>query len=132
MEALIRVLNRMRAVGDHREVSVGAVNLPDPSALFRSGYWRSIRVYPRSNTKGEGKMNKLLSVIVAAMFAVVSASAFAASHAGAQMKDEKKTEKKAKSEKKAAPKGEKKAAPKGDTKKAEKKKAAPKKDEMKK
>jgi len=50
-------------------------------------------------------MNKLLSVIVAAMFAVGSASAFAASHAGAQMKD---------------------------TKKAEKKKAAPKKDEMKK
>jgi len=127
MEALIRVLNRMRAVGDHREVSVGAVNLPDPSALFRSGYWRSIRVYPRSNTKGEGKMNKLLSVIVAAMFAVVSASAFAASHAGAQMKDEKKTEKKAKSDKKAA---DKKAAPKkegGEMKKSDKK-AAPKKD----
>ena len=46
-------------------------------------------------------MNKLLSVIVAAMFAVVSASAFAAPHAGAQTKDEKKTEKKdAKKEKK--------------------------------
>jgi Ni/Co efflux regulator RcnB len=81
-------------------------------------------------------MNKLLSVIVAALFAVGSASAFAASHAGAQMKDEKKTEKK-----KAAPKGDmkkaekKKAAPKkdGEMKKgAEKKKAAPKKDEMKK
>jgi hypothetical protein len=40
-------------------------------------------------------MNKLLSVIVAAMFAAVSASAFAASHVGAQMKDEKKMEKKA-------------------------------------
>jgi ribosomal protein L12E/L44/L45/RPP1/RPP2 len=51
-------------------------------------------------------MNKLLSVIVAAMFAVVSASAFAASHAGAQMKDEKKVEKKEKKEKK--PKAEKK------------------------
>ena len=52
-------------------------------------------------------MNKLLSVIVAAMFAVVSASAFAASHVGAQEKKAEKTEKtekKAKSEKKAAPK----------------------------
>jgi Spy/CpxP family protein refolding chaperone len=52
---------------------------------------------------GEGKMNKLLTVIVAAMFAVVSASAFAASHTGAPMKDDKKMEKKekkAKTEKK--------------------------------
>ena len=66
-------------------------------------------------------MNKLLTVIVAAMFAAVSASAFAASHAGAPMK---------KDEKKAAPaKAEaKKAAPKKD----EMKKAAPKKDEKKK
>ena len=83
-------------------------------------------------------MNKLLSVIVAAMFAAVSVSAFAASHTGAPMKDEKKTEKK-----KAAPKKEgeaKKAAPKkeGEAKKGapkkdgEKKKAAAKKDEVKK
>ena len=72
-------------------------------------------------------MNKLLSVIVAAMFAVGSASAFAASHAGAPMKDEKKTEKKAKSDKKAAPKKE---AAKGD-KKAAPKKYSKKKDEMK-
>jgi Ni/Co efflux regulator RcnB len=73
-------------------------------------------------------MNKLLSVIVAAMFAVGSASAFAASHAGAQMKDEKKTDKKAKTEKKASPKKEgemKKGAPK---KQGEAKKGAPKKD----
>ena len=74
-------------------------------------------------------MNKLLSVIVAALFAV-STTAFVASPVGAQMKDEKKTEKKAKSEKKAA---EKKAAPKKDgEKKAAPKKDAKKKDEMKK
>jgi len=48
------VLTRMRAVGDHREVSVGAVNLPGPSALFRSGYRRSIAFTRVSNTKGEG------------------------------------------------------------------------------
>lgn len=36
-------------------------------------------------------MNKLLSLMVAAMFAAVSVPAFAAAHAGAQMKDEKKT-----------------------------------------
>ena len=61
-------------------------------------------------------MNKLLSVIVAAMF--VASSAFVASPAGAQTKDEKKTEKKA------APKkdGDKKAAPKKDAKKEEMKK----------
>jgi Ni/Co efflux regulator RcnB len=69
-------------------------------------------------------MNKLLSVIVAALFAV-STTAFVASPAGAQMKDEKKTEKKAKSDKKAAPK-------KDATKKAAPKKDAKKKDEMKK
>src|SRR6187549_1490312 len=122
----------MRAVGDHREVSDRRGQPPRPERVIPFRVWRSIAFTRVSNTKGEGTMNKLLSVIVAAMFAVGSASAFAASHAGAQMKDEKKTEKKAKSEKKAAPKGEKKAAPKGDTKKAEKKKAAPKKDEMKK
>jgi Ni/Co efflux regulator RcnB len=62
-------------------------------------------------------MHKLLSVIVAAMFAAVSASAFAASHAGAQMKDEKKpkAEKKVKAEKKMKAKAE------GDAKKAPKK-----------
>ena len=32
-------------------------------------------------------MKKLMSLIVAALFAAVSASAFAASHAGAPMKD---------------------------------------------
>ncbi len=37
-------------------------------------------------------MQKLLSLIIAAMFAAVSVSAFAASHAGAQ-KDDKKMEK---------------------------------------
>lgn len=50
-------------------------------------------------------MNKLVSVIVAAMFAVVGTSAFAASHAGAQMKDGKKAEKmEKKAEKKKAEK----------------------------
>ena len=56
-------------------------------------------------------MNKLLSVIVAAMFAV--STAFVAAPVGAQTKDEKKTDKKAKTEKaktdkKAAKKDEKK------------------------
>ena len=48
-------------------------------------------------------MRKLLSMIVAAMFAAVSLSAFAASHAGAQddKKMEKKMEKKEKKHKKA-------------------------------
>jgi len=61
-------------------------------------------------------MSKLLSLIVAAMFAAVSVSAFAASHAGAGDKMEKKEakkaakgEKKAKSEKKKADKMEKKS-----------------------
>jgi hypothetical protein len=54
-------------------------------------------------------MSKLLTLIVAAMFAVVSGSSFAASHVGAQMKDDtkksdKKMEKKAKSDKKKASK----------------------------
>ena len=54
-------------------------------------------------------MTKLLSMIVAAMFAVVSVNAFAASHAGAQdkgkmeKKDEKMEKKGDKMEKKAAP-----------------------------
>jgi ribosomal protein L12E/L44/L45/RPP1/RPP2 len=39
-------------------------------------------------------MTKILSVIVAAMFAAVSFNAMAASHAGAQGKDDKKMEKK--------------------------------------
>jgi hypothetical protein len=38
-------------------------------------------------------MQKLLSIVIAAMFAAVSVSAFAASHAGAS-KDDKKMEKK--------------------------------------
>ena len=61
-------------------------------------------------------MSKLLSLIVAAMFAVGSVSAFAASHAGAQ--DKKMEKKEAKAEKKAA---------KGEKKKAEKKAKAEKK-----
>ena len=38
-------------------------------------------------------MHKLLSIVIAALFAAISVSAFAASHAGAQ-KDDKKMEKK--------------------------------------
>ena len=53
-------------------------------------------------------MNKLLSVIVAAMFAAVSASAFAASHTGAPMKKDgkkmEKMEKKVEGKKKGEPK----------------------------
>jgi DNA-binding protein HU-beta len=64
-------------------------------------------------------MNKLLTVIVAAMFAAVSATAFAASHAGAPMKDDKKA---------AAKSDAKKAAP----AKTTSKKAAPAKTEAKK
>jgi anaerobic C4-dicarboxylate transporter len=56
-------------------------------------------------------MNKLLSVIVAAVFAAMSLSAFAASHTGAPMKDDKKMEKK---------KGDKKAAKKKSDKKMDK------------
>ena len=47
-------------------------------------------------------MNKLLSMIVAAMFAAASASAFAAAHTGAPMKDEKKAMKTDKAPKKEA------------------------------
>ena len=69
-------------------------------------------------------MNKLMTVIVAAMFAAVSATAFAASHAGAPMKDDKKA---------ATKTDAKKAAPaKTDAKKAAPKKAEPKKAEAKK
>ena len=81
-------------------------------------------------------MNKLLSVIVAALFAV-STTAFVASPAGAQTKDDKakkemkkgEGKKKAEGDKKAAAKGDK-AAAKGD--KAAAKKDGKKKDEMKK
>ena len=70
-------------------------------------------------------MHKLLSIVIAALFAAVSVSAFAASHAGAQAKDDKKMEKKAdakKDEKKAdMKKDEKKADMKKDEKKADKK-----------
>jgi len=63
-------------------------------------------------------MSKLITVIVAAMFAAVSASAFAASHTGAKGdKMEKKEAKKGEAKKKAEPK--KKGEPK---KKAEPKK----------
>ena len=68
-------------------------------------------------------MNKLMTVIVAAMFAAVSASAFAASHTGAPMKDDKKAATKTEA-KKAAPK---KTAPKtAAPKPADASKAAPK------
>lgn len=70
-------------------------------------------------------MKKLLSVIVAALFAV-SATAFVASPVSAQMKDEKAAAKKEAQKKKAAPK--KQAAP----KKTQKKGADMKKEEMKK
>lgn len=51
-------------------------------------------------------MNKLLSVILAAMFAVATASAFAASPSG-EMKDDKKIEKKQKKAKHVNKKSEK-------------------------
>ncbi len=70
-------------------------------------------------------MSKLLSVIVAALFAV-SATAFVASPVSAQMKDEKAPAKKEAQKKKAAPK--KQAAP----KKTQKKGETMKKEEMKK
>jgi len=56
-------------------------------------------------------MSKLLSLIVAAMFAAVTVPAVAASHVGAQDKMEKKSDKKAakKSDKKAAKKSDKKS-----------------------
>jgi Ni/Co efflux regulator RcnB len=60
-------------------------------------------------------MTKLLSMIVAAMFAAVSVNAIAASHAGAQDKGKmEKMEKKG--DKKADKKGDKKADKKGDKK----------------
>jgi Ni/Co efflux regulator RcnB len=73
----------------------------------------------------EKEMKKLLSMIVAAMFAAVSVSALAASYAGAQeKKDEKAAAKKEAPKKDAAAKKE--AAPKKEA--AAKKEAAPKKD----
>ena len=74
----------------------------------------------------EIKMQKLLSIVIAAMFAAVSVSAFAASHAGAA-KDEKKMEKKEaamekKMEKKEAAMEKKEAADKKADKKEDKKK----------
>jgi len=69
-------------------------------------------------------MRKLISILVATVFAVSSGAALAASHAGAQpMKDDKKSEMK---------KGEKKKAAKKAAKKGEMKKGEMKKDEMKK
>ena len=64
-------------------------------------------------------MQKLLSIVIAAMFAAVSVSAFAASHAGAPGKDDKKMEKKGEMKK-------------DEMKKDEMKKGEMKKDEMKK
>ena len=66
-------------------------------------------------------MKKLISILVAAVFAVSSGVALAASHAGAQPMEKKQEMKKdtKKSEKKAAPK---KAAPKKAAKKDEMKK----------
>jgi type III secretory pathway component EscR len=72
-------------------------------------------------------MNKLLSVIVAAMFAV--STVFVAAPVGAQTKDEKKTEKKAKSEKAKTEKA--KTDKKAKTEKAKTDKKAAKKDEKK-
>ena len=63
-------------------------------------------------------MSKLLSVIVAAMFAAASVSAFAASHAGAMDKKDDKGGKMEKMEKKGDKKGDDK---KGDDKKGDKK-----------
>src|SRR5262245_14535190 len=62
---------------------------PPGSALFAVGRGGVVAPARVRTFNQEKEMNKLLSVIVAAMFAAVSASAFAASHAGAQMKDEK-------------------------------------------
>ena len=66
-------------------------------------------------------MRKLISILVAAVFAVSSGVALAASHTGAQPMEKKAEAKKEakKSDKKAAPK---KAAPKKDAKKDEMKK----------
>ncbi len=50
----------------------------------------------------EIKMHKLLSIVIAAMFATVSVSAFAASHAGAAKDDKKMEKKEAAMEKKGA------------------------------
>lgn len=55
--------------------------------------WLAGRISPTTLLK-EIKMQKLLSIVIAALFAAVSVSAFAASHAGAQGKDDKKMEKK--------------------------------------
>jgi len=66
-------------------------------------------------------MQKLLSIVIAAMFAAVSVSAFAASHAGAS-KDDKKMEKKGDMKK-----DDKKMEKKGDMKKGDMKKDEPKK-----
>ena len=71
-------------------------------------------VCPRDNQEKGGQMKKILSVLVAALFAAVSVNALAAKHMAA--------EKGAKAEKKEMKKDEgKKAMKKGDGKKAEKK-----------
>jgi ribosomal protein L12E/L44/L45/RPP1/RPP2 len=86
-----------------------AVNRGKGSAL--SGLGRFAGRFKPTTLQKEVKMQKLLSIVIAAMFASVSFTAVAASHAGAQGKDDKKMEKKAeakKDEKKAEKKEEKK------------------------
>jgi Ni/Co efflux regulator RcnB len=66
-------------------------------------------------------MKKLVSLLVAAIFAVSSGFAVAASHAGAQpMKKDEMKKDEGKDGKKAAKKGDKKSAKKGDKKSAKK------------
>jgi hypothetical protein len=86
----------------------GSVNRCRFRAFFDAGRsGNSLRRPVYSYQHQEIEMTKLLSMIVAAMFAAVSVSAIAASHAGA--KDDKKMDKKAdKMEKKADKKADKK------------------------
>jgi hypothetical protein len=66
-------------------------------------------------------MKKLMSLLVAAVFAVSSGFAVAASHTGAPMKKDEMKKGDGKDGKKAAKKGDKKAAKKDDKKKDDKK-----------
>ena len=66
-------------------------------------------------------MKKLMSLLVAAVFAVSSGFAVAASHAGAPMKKDEMKKGDGKDGKKAAKKGDKKAAKNNDKKKDDKK-----------
>jgi hypothetical protein len=91
-----------------------AVNDSVPRALSGLGWLAGRGVKPTTLLK-EAKMKKLLSIVIAAMFAAVSFSTFAASHAGAS-KDDKKMEKKSEMKKE-----DKKMEKKGDMKKDDKK-----------